>query len=164
MSEYVATNKIRAVRETLDPNTIVTVVNGFPGTLVYKDGRTGERVVWDNFGDEQEITFAELRNAKASNKRFFIDNWFMFPYEPEVIYALGVEQYYKNTVSVDEIDNLFSLQAAKLEKELKNLNRGQRKVVAHRAKQLFESGDIDSLKVMATIEKCLGIKLLDNED
>ena len=46
------------VRTELDPSMYVTVKNGFNGTLVYKSKKTGERFIWDAFGDEQDIELA----------------------------------------------------------------------------------------------------------
>ena len=62
------------VRRDLPLNMIVTVRNGFNGRLVYKSPRTGERFVWDEFGDEQDLEFQELRNARNSQKAFFENN------------------------------------------------------------------------------------------
>ena len=45
---------VRRVAPTLDPNTVVTVRNGFNGTLIYKSRKTGEKFVWDGFGAEQD--------------------------------------------------------------------------------------------------------------
>ena len=39
----------------IDPDQIVTVKNGFQGRLIYKSPRTGERFVWEGFGDEQDM-------------------------------------------------------------------------------------------------------------
>ena len=71
--EKVITEKVQyKVKETLDPDTLVTVRNGFQGILVYKSKKTGEKFVWETFGAEQEIELKELKNAKNSSKTFFI--------------------------------------------------------------------------------------------
>lgn len=59
----------------IDPSTLVVVKNGFQGKLIYKSPRTGERFAWDSFGSEQELELKELRNAKNSAKKFFMNNW-----------------------------------------------------------------------------------------
>ena len=41
------------VKKDLSPTMIVTVKNGFNGTLVYKSKRTGELFIWDAFGSER---------------------------------------------------------------------------------------------------------------
>ena len=82
------------IPKEIDPNQYVTVRNGFQGRLVYKSKRTGERFVWDSFGAEQDMELSELKNVRNSNKKYFINNWFMFD-EPWVVDYLGMAQYYK---------------------------------------------------------------------
>ena len=135
-------------KRTVDPSTSVIVRNGFRGILVYTSPRTGETYTW------------ELMNVKASNKAFFANNWFLFDKENEwVIDELKVGQYYKNSISYDEFDNLFSMESGELRDTLSKLSSGQKTAVAMRARELVDSGKIDSLKVIHAIEDTLGIKL-----
>ena len=74
----VSEKKSYRVKKELDPNMYVTVKNGFNGTLVYKSKKTGERFIWNAFGDEQEMELSELKSARNSSKAFFVNNWFLF--------------------------------------------------------------------------------------
>lgn len=146
----------------IDTSQIVTVVNGFRGRLVYISPRTREVYTWDAFGDEQEMELRELRNAKSSAKKFFINNWFMFRSEDSwIIDYLGLSQYYKNALSLDDFDGIFTQPASELEDILAGLSVGQKKSVAYRAHELVESGEIDSLKTINIIEKLLGVELIE---
>ena len=144
----------------VDPNQIVTVRNGFQGKLVYKSKKTGERFVWDSFGSEQDMEIGELRNARNSNKKYFINNWFMFD-EPWIVDYIGMGQYYKFAVSIQDFDKLFEKSATELEKVVLKMSDGQKKSVAYRAKQLIADGGIDSHKTITTLEKCLGTELIE---
>lgn len=144
----------------IDPNQYVTVRNGFQGRLVYKSKRTGERFVWDAFGAEQDIELNELRNARNSNKKYFINNWFMFD-EQWVVDYLGMGKYYKFAISIQDFDKLFTKSASEIEKTIANLSDGQKRSVAYRARQLIADGGIDSNKLIATLEKCLGVELVE---
>lgn len=144
----------------IDPSQYVTVRNGFQGRLVYKSKRTGERYVWESFGDEQDMELGELRNARNSNKKFFINNWFMFD-EPWIIDYLGMAQYYKHAVSINDFDKIFDKPAAEVEAIVSSMSEGQKKSVAYRAKQLIGSGGIDSNKTIAALERSLGVELVE---
>lgn len=148
------------IPKDVDPNTIVTVRNGFQGRLVYKSKKTGERFVWDSFGSEQDMEIGELRSARNSNKKYFINNWFMFD-EPWIVDYIGMGQYYKFAVPVQDFDKLFEKSATELEKMISKMSDGQKKSVAYRAKQLIAEGGIDSNKTIATLEKCLGTELIE---
>ncbi len=148
------------VPKEVDPSQYVTVRNGFQGRLVYRSKRTGELFVWDSFGAEQDMELSELKNAKNSNKKFFINNWFMFD-EPWIVDYLGMGQYYRFAVSIQDFDKLFEKSAAEIEKVVSKLSDGQKKSIAYRAKQLVASGEIDSNRTIAVLEKCLGTELIE---
>lgn len=144
----------------IDPTQYVIVRNGFQGKLVYRSRRTGEMFVWEEFGAEQEMELRELRNAKNSYKKFFINNWFMFD-EDWIVDYLGVRQYYKNAIPIDSFDDVFELAPDALAEKIEKLSDGQKKSVAYRAKELIAENKIDSLSVINTLEKTLGIELIE---
>lgn len=148
------------IPKDVDPNQFVTVRNGFQGRLVYKSKRTGERFVWDAFGAEQDIELSELRNARNSNKKYFINNWFMFD-EQWIVDYLGMGKYYQFAISIRDFDKLFTKSASEIEKTIANLSDGQKRSVAYRARQLISEGGIDSNKLIAILEKCLDVELVE---
>lgn len=148
------------VPKEIDPNQYVTVRNGFQGRLVYKSKRTGERFVWEAFGSEQDMELSELKNARNSNKKYFVNNWFMFD-EAWIVDYLGLGQYYKFAISIQDFDKLFNKPAGEIEKAISKLSDGQKKSVAYRAKQLIREGGIDSNKTISVLEKCLGTDLVE---
>lgn len=148
------------IPKDIDIHQYVTVKNGFQGMLVYVSRRTGERYVWDGFGTEQDMELQELKNAKNSNKAFFINNWFMFD-EPWIIDYLGVRQFYKNALDIENFDSLFAEQPNDIIKKVSKLSDGQKRSVAYRARQLVASGGIDSNKAISALEKALGVELVE---
>lgn len=159
-AEVSETTKKPVVPKEIDPNQIITVRNGFQGRLVYKSKRTGERWSWESFGAEQDMELSELKNARNSNKKYFINNWFMFD-EDWVIDYLGMRQYYKNSLNIQDFDQLFKKPVSEIEDIISKLSEGQRKSVAYRAKQLIAEEEIDSNRVINTLEKCLGVELVE---
>ena len=159
-TQQVEPEKKPLIPKDIDPNQYVTVRNGFQGRLVYKSKRTGERFVWDAFGSEQDMELSELRNARNSNKKYFINNWFMFD-EPWIVDYLGMGRYYRFAISIKDFDKLFTKPASEIEETISHLSDGQKQSVAYRAKQLISEGGIDSNKLIATLEKCLGIELIE---
>ena len=155
-----AAQEKKPIPKKVDPHQYITVKNGFQGKLVYKSQRTGEKFVWENFGDEQEIELIELKNAKNASKKFFINNWFVFE-DPWVIEYLGVKQFYKNSLGLDDFDKVFSLSPIEIRETIAKLSAGQKRSLAYRAKELIGSGEIDSNKAIAALEESLGIELVE---
>lgn len=147
----------------LDPNMYVPVRNGFNGKLIYKSRKTGERYVWERFGEEQDVELRELRAAKTSYKAFYENNWFLID-DPAVIEYLGVERFYKNALSYEEFDTLFTMKPEEIEKKINSLSAGQKSSLTYRAKQMIGEGGIDSIKVINTLEKALGVELIERFD
>lgn len=143
----------------IDQNQYVVVRNGFQGTLVYT-ARTGETYIWDGFGSEQEIELRELKNAKSSHKKMFENNWFMFD-EPWIIDYLGVGQYYRNAISIDNFDDMFKKSPDDLKDLIAGMSDGQKKSVAYRARQLINDGTIDSRKTITALEEALNTELIE---
>ena len=154
------TENKKIIPRDVDTSQIIIVRNGFQGRLVYISSKTGEKYIWDEFGEEQEMELKELRNAKSSAKTFFIKNWFMFD-EDWIVDYLGMRQYYKNAVSIEEFDDLFKRSPYELKKIISEMSSGQKKSVKYRAIELIASKEIDSLKTIDALEDALGIDLIE---
>lgn len=148
------------VKNTLTPNTFVTVKNGFSGRLVYKSSRTNEKFVWEDFGSEQDIELQELKNAKSAHKTYFEKNWFLFD-DPEVIRYLGVERFYASALSFDEFEDLFTYSPDEVKDRITTIPDGQRQSLIYKAKQLISDGTIDSMKMVNALEESLGVELIE---
>ncbi len=74
---------------------------------------------------------------------------------------MGVSQFYRNAIKIDEFDSLFSKSPSKIAETVSKLSEGQKKSIAYRARQLIETGDIDSNKAIAALEKALGVPLIE---
>lgn len=152
--------KEKIVPKEIDQNQYVIVRNGFQGRLVYKSSRTGEKFVWDSFGAEQEMELRELRNAKNTSKKFFINNWFMFD-EDWIVDYLGVRQFYKNAIKIEDFDMLFERSPEELREIIEKMSDGQKKSFAYRARELVVAGEIDSRKMITMLEESLGTELIE---
>lgn len=146
--------------KAFDPDQIVTVRNGFQGRLVYISKKTGEKFIWDEFGDEQDMEFSELKSARSASKKYFSNNWFMFD-DPEVIEQLGMTQFYRYALKIEDFDSLFKKTPSEITSIVSKLSDGQKKSVAYRAKQKIMDEEIDSNKVISALEKSLGVELIE---
>lgn len=156
------TEYVKPVAKEVDPHQYITVLNGFEGSLVYKSSKTGEVFTWGSFGDEQEMELGELRNARNSQKGFFINNWFMFGDEFKwVIDYLGVGQYYANAIDMDKFDDLFNGNPDEVSKIISKMSDGQKNTLYYKATYKIASGEIDSNKMIAALEKSLGVDLVE---
>lgn len=152
--------KKQKVRVALDPNLVVTVKNGFPGMLVYISRKTGEKFVWQEFGDEQDMELSELKNARNSSKKFYMNNWFLID-DPAVLDYLGVADYYKYATKNAGFEKLFDKTPAEIKRDVATLSDGQKRSVGYRARQMIKDGELDSVKKISALEESLGITLIE---
>lgn len=152
--------------QTVDGSTYVTVRSGYQGRLIYKSTRTGEKIVWGEFGEPQQMELRELQQVKNTVKDMYINNWFMFD-EDWIPDFLGVSQYYRNIIPVESFDEVLTASIDEIERlkpTLSNLSRGQKTSMAYRARTLISEGKIDSRKAISTLEELLGEQLLMKEE
>lgn len=150
------------IPKQVDMSQYITVRNGFQGGLVFKNPKTGETFRWNEFGDEQDIELRDLKGMKSYAKTYFENNWFMFDKENHwVIDFLGLNQYYKFAIQLDDFDSLFDKPADEIKKTISKLSAGQKKSVAYRARQLVVEDKIDSRSAIRVLEDALGVELIE---
>lgn len=155
-----ARQEIIVKKRTFRPDEYVTVRNGFDGKLVYKSSKTGEKYVFDRFGDEHDMEIQELKKARNDSKKFFENNWFLLE-DPDVIEYLGVGEYYKNAFSYDDFDKLTKMTAEEIAERMEKVSEGQKISIAHHARKMIAEGKIDSMKAITALEKGLGVQLIE---
>lgn len=148
-------------KRTFRPDEYVTVRNGFDGKLVYKSSKTGEKYVFDHFGDEHDIEIQELKKARNDAKKFFENNWFLID-DPDVVEYLGVGEYYKNAFSYGEFEQLAEMSAEEIAERMEKISEGQKVTIAHQARKMIAEGKIDSMKAITALEKGLGVQLIEH--
>lgn len=155
-----APKQVYKVRKQLDPHTIVTVKNGFPGMLIYESSKTGEMFRWESLGDEQDMELQELKNARNASKAFYVNNWFRID-DPEILDYLGVAEYYKNALNLIDDETLRALKPEDIRSTVMKMSDGQKLALKYRVKQMIENGDIDSMKMITAFEEALGVELIE---
>lgn len=150
-----------SVRIPLD--TIVPVICNTVGGAFYSSKKImGYTVEWDDIGSVEYMELGELSSMKNTDKRFFEDNWIVFDnteeYTASQLYDfLKVSKYYKNVLTSETIDEVFTYSKDKLIKTLASLSQGMKETVAARAKQKLDENTLDK-NIIDVLESSLGIQ------
>lgn len=142
-------------RPDLDIHDYVEVKNGHVGKLVYVSKKTGEEIVWESYGDVQELELVELKSARASAKAFFARNYFIL--DDDVITWLNVGAYYKNYLDDEGIIKLSKRPGAEILKYVNSLTEDQKQTFIPRIYRLWDSKEIDSIRAIEAFSKGLGV-------
>ena len=150
-----------SVRIPLD--TIVPVICNTVGGAFYSSKKImGYTVEWEDIGSVEYMELGELSSMKNTDKRFFEDNWIVFDdteeYTTSELYDfLKVSKYYKNVLTPDNIDEIFTYPKDEIVKTITTLSRGMKETVAVRAKQKLDENTLDK-NIIDILESSLGIQ------
>lgn len=151
-------------------NTAVLVRSNCFGNLVYISRKTGFITEWTDTHTPQYLTLEELLIMGNTQPKFFIKNWVvidgfvdkeyadMFTVE-DILDFLHIKQHYKHLLCPEDVDQLFKMQPAEIEKRLLNSTNINRDFIIIRANELIENRELDSLSVINTLEKIFGCEL-----
>ena len=141
-----------------DMNELVSVVCITNTPLIYESkSQIGYRVEWGEFLEENWMEYKELINMRNSQRAFFEEPWIICDWE--VLVDLKVDKYYKNIIDLEKLDDVFEKSPEELEKTLKIVPSGIKKLILDRAFELRREKKIDSLNIIETIEKTLNVDL-----
>ena len=141
--------------------TMVECRNGTAGNLIYKSTlNRGYTVEWEAFGDVQEMEYRELVSMRGNQRRFFEENWILID-DPAIIKKLGVERYYKNSLTTDNFNDVFTMPADEIKKIVPTLPGGTKDAIASEAKKKIETGELDSRSAIKALEDSLSVELED---
>lgn len=157
----VAKNIQKSVRIPLD--TIVPVICNTAGGAFYSSKKImGYTVEWDDIGSVEYMELGELSSMKNTDKRFFEDNWIVLDdtdeYTALELYDfLKVSKYYKNILTPDTIDDIFTYPKDEIVRTISTLSRGLKETIAVRAKQKLDENTLDK-NIIDILESSLGIQ------
>lgn len=141
--------------------TMVECRNGTASNLIYKSTlNPGYTVEWEAFGDVQEMEYRELVSMRGNQRRFFEENWILID-DPAIIKKLGVERYYKNSLTTDNFNDVFTMPADEIKKIVPTLPGGTKDAIASEAKKKIETGELDSRSAIKALEDSLSVELED---
>ena len=150
--------KTSNVRPQRDMNELIKVVCITNAPLVYESrSQLGYRVYWDGYLSEAWMEYKELINMRNTYRAFFERPWIICDWD--VLEDLRVDQYYKNIIDLENLDDVFKKTPKELEKTLKEIPDGIKALIVDRAFELRREKKLDSLSVIETIEKTLNVDL-----
>lgn len=154
------TMKAKRLKIDLPLDYEVDVINGFHGKLTYKGRHSGAFIEWESFGDRQIIDLKELKDAFASQKKFYKENWWLFE-DPDVIEFLRAKEFYKNALNSDNFDDIFTKTPDEINDIVSKMSKGQKKSLGYRAIEMINNGTLDSRKTIIALRDALGFELVE---
>jgi len=140
---------------------MIQVMNGEQGELIHRSNRTGRMWKFTKFGQVDKMPFIELLNIQNRNPRCF-DEGRLIILNQKVVEQFGLGDIYKNIITPQNLDDLFTKDVEEVEEAVKNLPQSMKATFFARAKELYAQGKLDSIRLKNAIEKEFKISIEDN--
>lgn len=141
----------------------IPVRSNVVGKLVYVTKDVNRE--WDNFGDIEYMTLAQLTTLRNTNRKYFENNWICVEdcdYTADEIYkALSVDKYYEVMKLYGSIEGIFNMPITQMKKVVPTLSKGLKENVVALIKEAYKNGDkrLDSRSAIKAFEEMFNIKL-----
>lgn len=148
--------------EQIPLDALITVRNMTAGRLIYS-GRhmAGYTIPWETYGETREIEMRELFNMKNTDSMFFKENW--VEVDPVVLENLHMDQYYKNAISYDEIEDMPYGSIDIIRERFDKQSNVIKYSIVTRARAFIESGELSDIRLIQQYEDIFGCKLTMND-
>jgi hypothetical protein len=150
-----------AKKSSVGDNEEIIVMNGLTGALRYHSERSNSTWEFDNFGQTDVMTFAELKIMRNRYPRYFKEAW-LIVLDAEVQKDLGLTEMYKNIITPENVDEVFAMNPDDLSKFIDVLPEGQKLTFVNLAQDKVEDGSLDSIKTIKMIEDKFNFSFEDN--
>ncbi|MCR8994646.1 hypothetical protein [Brevibacillus laterosporus] len=147
--------KPKSSKREIDRFEQIPVMNCTNGQLIYASRKTGAEWLFTNYGDIEYMEFQELLTMRSSQRRFF-DEPFIIVMDDDAVEYLGLTKMYANIKNPSQIDATFKLAQTDFEQVLEKSPKGIKHLIISRAKHLYDSGELDSIKKINYINEKYG--------
>lgn len=148
-------------KKTIPMDALVMVKSAVNGKLVYVSKRqTGYMETWNGLGEEIPMEMAELYSMKNTDRSFFTENW--IEVDPIVLRDLQMEHFYKDSISVGDLDSIFDLENDKLKQAINKMKENTRNAFALEAVKRVENGTLTNFKTISIIEEMLNCEIYEH--
>ena len=103
------------------------------------------------------MEMAELYSMKNTDRRFFTENW--IEVDMAVLRDLQMDRFYENTITADEIENLFNMNQEELITKIKTMSPVIKNCVGIKAMEMIKDGRLSNINTIAALEKALKCEL-----
>ena len=148
-------------KKVIPMDALVMVKSAVNGKLVYVSKRqTGYMETWNGLGEEIPMEMAELYSMKNTDRAFFTENW--IEVDPIVLRDLQMERFYKDAISVADLDNIFNLEGDELRQAISNMKENTKNAFALEAVKRVENGTLTNFRTISIIEEMLNCEIYEH--
>ena len=125
----------------------------------YTCPKTQDYYIWADIGDEEEMTFAQLKTLKNRHIGYFSKQWLTVT-DKEVMKKLGVDKYFNNKFTTKDFALLYGNDVDAVEKKLALIPEDQVDKFKKKVIDGVKNGSIANVKIIRVLEKTFDVDLM----
>jgi len=154
----VVTTSAPAIPPALTDDTKIIVKSLVPA-VYYSCQTTFESFAWVEVGDEQEMTYKQLKIMKAKHPRYLTDRW-LLPCNDLAVKKLGLKETFVNKLERSEKTVFYGNDIKKGESLIKKLSESGKEEIKSEIEGYVKNGKIANVKMIRMLENQLGLELM----
>lgn len=147
-----------AIPPALNDDTRIVVKSLVPA-VYYTCQTTFESFMWVEVGDEQEMTFRQLKIMKAKHPRYLTERW-LLPCNDLVVKKLALKETFVNELNHQEMAVFYGNDIKEGESLIKKLSESGKEEIKAKIEGNVKNGKIANVKMIRMLENQLGLVLM----
>ena len=143
----------------LKDNTKVIVKSLVP-SVYYTCLKTMDSFMWEEVGDEQEMTYMQIKTMKVKYPRYFTEKWLLICND-EILKKLNLISIFATKVTNEDMKKFYGSDVKAVENLLVSLNDNAKIELSKKIINDVKKGKIVNIKIIRLLEKYLDIQLME---
>jgi len=159
--EAQATRLAVAPKSVLKDTDKVYVMSGMTDALVYNCPRSGKKYEFFKFGEQDVMEYGDL---KVMRNRFpvYLTEGYLIVLDKQIQDEFKLTEMYENILTPENVETLFDMPVADLEKFVDALPKAQKLSFVNKAQELFEKNELNNYQAIKFVEEKFNFRFEDN--
>lgn len=128
-------------------------------SVYYTCTKTMDSFAWEEVGDEQEMTYMQIKTMKAKHPRYFTEKWLLIC-NNDVLKKLKLDDLFASKVTREDKRKLYGSDVTAVKELLSGLSNDAKAGLVDDAVKGVKNGKIENIKIIRLLEAQLGIELM----
>lgn len=158
-NEETKSKEVKVAAKKLSDKDVIRV-RSLVQNVHYSCPKTFDTFIWDTVGDEQEMTFEQLKIMKNRYGGYLTKKW-LYPQNDQAIQKLGLSEVFSTKFDRDyDIELFFGNDADYAIKRLDFIDPKDEEYVIRKVKSATKDGKIQNIRILKALEEKFDIDLI----
>lgn len=128
-------------------------------SVYYTCLKTMDSFAWEEVGDEQEMTYMQIKTMKAKHPRYFTEKWLLICND-EILKKLNLVSVFSAKITSSDMKKFYGSDLGAAKELLSGLSDSAKAGLVKKVTDAVKNGKIANVKMIRLLEEQLGIELM----